>query len=74
LDPRGVREKHLQATLTKKYPKITAAMNRRSTEVKYHVNESSFRRSTRVNLSSSTSAKSDGSGPSFLAYANKLVK
>jgi hypothetical protein len=75
LDTRGVREKQLHAALEKKYVKITAAMNRRAIEVKYQINENSFRRSTRVTTSASnTSAKSDGSGPSFLAYANKLVR
>jgi hypothetical protein len=75
LDTRGVREKQLHATLEKKYVKITAAMNRRAIEVKYQINENSFRRSTRVTTSASnTSAKSDGSGPSFLSYANKLVR
>lgn len=76
LDPRGVREKQLHAALEKKYAKITGAMNRRAIEVKYQINENSFRRSTRVTTSAgnTSSAKSDGSGPSFLSYANKLVR
>jgi hypothetical protein len=80
LDTRGVREKNLHENLARKYPKITAAMNKRAIEVKYQINENSFRRSTRISTTAATSNSNNnnsnvkGDGPSFLSYVNKLAK
>eukprot|EP00026_Physarum_polycephalum_P001657 Phypoly_transcript_01659.p1 GENE.Phypoly_transcript_01659~~Phypoly_transcript_01659.p1 ORF type:complete len:665 (-),score=123.41 Phypoly_transcript_01659:37-2031(-) len=65
LDERGIRELSLRAALTKKYPKMVAAMEKRAHEMTLPATE--VRRSSRIKT---TRTEKD---PPFMTYVNKFA-
>jgi bromodomain adjacent to zinc finger domain protein 1A len=65
LDERGIRELSLRAALTKKYPKMVAAMEKRAHEMTLPVAE--VRRSSRIKTTRTEKE------PPFMTYVNKFA-
>ena len=68
LDDRGIRELSLRAALTKKYPKMVAAMEKRAHEMS--LPNAEVRRSSRIRT---TRPEKDSRDPAFMTYVNKYA-